>query len=99
MGYPTATVTINKELYIAHHVNSDKTMIHVWTNTKRDIPRAYRIPYSKESEEKLSEAKEQKDSGVPVVLGTESNRKDGGTEWAAQTIRLYRVELAKQYQK
>jgi hypothetical protein len=66
LGY---SVKVEEQLdteYLAYSISSDNLWIYLWTLDKEvGEPRAYRIPYTKEDEEKLAKAEEEKGRGVP----------------------------------
>jgi hypothetical protein len=57
-------------LYLDHLIGAQEQWIYIWAATVEDeyIPRSYKIPYTKEDEKKLNEAKERKEGGLPQAI-------------------------------
>lgn len=78
LGYPIGEDIPMDSFLVTHVVNPDRTLIFVWSVPKGEKrPRAYFIPYTKEDEEKLEEAKKKQAQGVPQSVGTDNTKKEG----------------------
>jgi hypothetical protein len=70
LGYPTTSYVSVEQLYLDHLIGAQEQWIYIWAATVEDeyIPRSYKIPYTKEDEKKLNEAKERKEGGLPQAI-------------------------------
>ncbi len=67
LGY--AKISMPKEgMYLQHHV-AEPNWIYLWVLEKRNTPRAYKIPYSKEKHNALEGVKKKSEEGSFMVLG------------------------------
>tara|TARA_B110000285_G_C15104324_1_gene606989 strand:+ start:1115 stop:1585 length:471 start_codon:yes stop_codon:yes gene_type:complete len=65
LGFPVYAENSGKEELITHTVSPDQVWIYIWViDFESGEPRAYKFPYSKESEKALAEAKEKTEQGV-----------------------------------
>ena len=55
-------------MYLQHHV-AEPNWIYLWVLEKRNTPRAYKIPYSKEKHNALEGVKKKSEEGSFMVLG------------------------------
>jgi hypothetical protein len=90
LGYPTNKVISKQQLYVTHMVGINKEWIYIWA-IDRDIswePRSYKIVYTKEDQQKLEEAKQQQQAGVPVGIMMEAPMLGGGTDHDTYSLQV-----------
>lgn len=90
LGYPTNKVISKQQLYVTHMVGINKEWIYIWA-IDRDIswePRSYKIVYTKEDQQKLEEAKQQQQAGVPVGIMMEAPMYGGGTDYDTYSLQV-----------
>ena len=67
LGY--AKISMPEEgMYLKHHID-EPNWIYLWVLEKRNTPRAYKIPYSKEKHNALEGVKKKSEEGSFMVLG------------------------------
>ena len=65
LGFPVFSSTDSKQEFITYLTSADQEWIYLWImDTDSSEPRAYKIPYTKEAEKELAEAKEKVEEGV-----------------------------------
>ena len=75
LGY--AKISMPKEgMYLQHHV-AEPNWIYLWVLEKRNTPRAYKIPYSKEKHNALEGVKKKSEEGSFMVLGDNDDMATG----------------------
>tara|TARA_B100000029_G_C17095766_1_gene785995 strand:+ start:99 stop:584 length:486 start_codon:yes stop_codon:yes gene_type:complete len=67
LGY--AKISMPEEgMYLKHHI-AEPHWIYLWVLEKNNIPRAYKIPYSKDTHQSLEGVKKKSEEGSFMVLG------------------------------
>jgi hypothetical protein len=88
MGYPTPSSNVSEQVYVSHIVGVNKEWIYVWSIELNvsNVPRAYRIVYTKENEKKLAEAKQRQGQGLTQGIVLPGTRRGSGTD---KTLDVY----------
>lgn len=87
LGYSVKLNTSLDAKYISHRVSPDRIWIYIWIYDRSvEEPRAYRVPFSKETEEELEGAKKDQERGIPQRV-TSGNITPEGTDFAYGTIK------------
>ena len=80
LGYPTTKPGDKDQLFITHMVGIESKWIYIWAIDSKISwePRSYKIPYTKETEKKLNEAKDKQGDGFPMMITLEPPPVGGG---------------------
>lgn len=99
MGYPIQVEDKSEQLYVAHMVGKEQKWIYIWAidESISNVPRAYKIPYTKEDEEKIEKAKEKKEKGIPQGLVLPDEEQETGND--DDSLKLYDFNRMKGIQK
>lgn len=98
LGYPTDRPVAKESEYLTHMVSLDKRYIYIWA-IDGEKPRAYQIWYTEEDEEKLEQAKDKRQQGVPQMIEGTTQRKGEDKENSPGAIHLYDFDLSGKVKK
>ena len=89
MGYPVVVEDQSTDKFVSYVVDRDQKWLFIWImNVENDEPRAYKIPYTQEDEEKLAAAAEKGEQGFPQEITLdEGDPRDGTSTSTSITIR------------
>jgi hypothetical protein len=101
LGYPTEAHFTEEHVYLHHRVDKEADKIYVWALTKRRTPRAFAIPYSKDSEKKLNEAQGKSQKGIPQIIEGKDNknRKVKESDSRDESLRIYDFNMSADIRK
>ena len=81
LGFAVKVEEQTEDLFISYTVDADQKWIYVWVQDVETLePRAYKIPYTKEDEEKIAEGAEESGEGVPLIITIPGESRPGDQE-------------------
>ena len=104
LGYSVATTKDQTDKFLSYTVGSKQVWIYVWVmEFDTDEPRSYKIPYSKEKEEKLAEAAQKAEEGIPqgvkLPQGEEDDKPQGADTMSPTELQVSDLEAPGGYSK
>jgi hypothetical protein len=100
LGYPVNLEIPEEALYVSHLVSTDKETIYLWSidlSVEGGKPRAFKIKYTREDEEKLEKASENKANGIPQVIKKETKEVDtdgNKTDTTLNSMKIYDFDMS-----
>ncbi len=89
LGYSIESEDASTAKMIDYAVDSEQRWIHIWVyNVEVDEPRSYKIPYSKEDEEKLAAGKKKGEDGVPQQVTIAGKQKASRQDQAGGKLEI-----------
>lgn len=89
LGYSVESEDASTAKMIDYTVDSEQKWIHIWVyNVEVDEPRSYKIPYTKEDEEKLSAGKKKGEEGVPQQVTIPGSQKASRQDQAGGKLEI-----------
>ena len=88
LGFAVKLSKIDNNEFLSYTVDAEQTWIFVWViDPESSEPRAYKIPYTKEDEQKLSEAQQQGEDGLlqGISVDFESTERSESEDPAVRT--------------
>ena len=95
LGYPTTAAFKQDHVYLYHQVDKAENRIYVWALTDKQIPRAFAISYSKESEEKLNKAQKKREEGVAQIIEGDEKRREKNSDRSEESLRIFDFDMSK----
>jgi hypothetical protein len=95
LGYPTQAPFKQDHVYLYHQVDKAENRIYVWALTDKQIPRAFAISYSKESEEKLNKAQKKREEGVAQIIEGDPQRHEKNSDRSEESLRIFDFDMSK----
>jgi hypothetical protein len=96
LGYPTQAPFKQDHVYLYHQVDKAENRIYIWALTEKQIPRAFAIFYSKESEEKLNKAQKKREEGIAqIIKGDDKKRLEKNADRSEESLRIFDFDMSK----